>query len=120
MIAKSVLEEAEKKQKKNKTATLQCIYGSEIKNPCPVRQDLESIEQDPLKKYKMPKNIGIEGFAELFSAMGEALHNKMTLLAEFCGHCPYLALFDDSKRHEYYANLRKRGHKTLKRKLPKK
>lgn len=118
MIAKSVLEEADKKQQKK--ATLQCIYGSEVKNPCPVRQDLANIEQDPMKKYKLPKNVPIEGFAEIFSTLGEAIHNKMTLLAEFCDHCPYLALFDDAKRHEYYTNLRKRGHKTLKRKLTQK
>jgi hypothetical protein len=93
VIAKSELEQAEKKAKRQKK-NLQCIYGSDICNACPVRADLET-QDDPFKNYmkQIPKNMGIEGLAEVFSGLGEAVHSKISVLSEFCSHCPYLDFY---------------------------
>ena len=81
----------------------ECVYGPEIKNPCPIRAILESTRTEKEKekeevKEVLEKALGaqmppqLQAFFNPLQSMFETISNKtdMASLANFCRCCPFL------------------------------
>lgn len=72
---------------------LPCIYGSEIREACSVRQEARKNMPPDMSKWIKP-NIGDEHFRELGGMMNRAMEALTSMnLDRFCDHCPWRDIY---------------------------
>lgn len=72
-----------------------CIFGTEIKDPCPVRKELGEHRKSDINKWIKPKaeDKFFEDAEGLLDKMTDAMHYEYHALVDFCGVCPFLAIY---------------------------
>lgn len=75
----------------------QCIYGSDVKNPCPVRSELS---KPKLARWMLPKANAsmLEQASEMMQKLSEGMVEHT--LVSFCEECPHLILYTNKKHYE--------------------